>query len=361
MCPELEIDVSKLRENTRVVCSMCHKYNIEVAMVTKVYCAIKSVVEELANEDIDYIADSRIENLKDLQSIDLPKLLLRIPMISEVEDVVRYSDISFNSEKETIFKLNQSAKSQNKIHKIAIMVDLGDLREGFFNVEELLATIDDVLKLENIKIIGLATNLTCYGAIIPNNDNLQRLVNLAKDIEEEYNMRLDFISGGNSSSLYLLEEDRMPEGITNLRPGESIALGRETAFGNPIKGCHKDAFKLICEIVELKDKPSIPIGEIGVDAFGNKPVYIDRGIRTRAILAIGKQDIDISSIYPIDKDIEILGASSDHTILDITDSKNAYEVGDKIEFLLGYGGLMSASTSKYVNKKIIKQKVSSVY
>ncbi|RDY28225.1 alanine/ornithine racemase family PLP-dependent enzyme [Romboutsia weinsteinii] len=361
MCPKLEIDVKKLRENTRIVCKMCHDKNIDVAMVTKSYCAIESVVEALSKESIDYIADSRIDNLKNLNHIRLPKILLRIPMISEVDEVVKYSDISFNSELETIRRLNEVAIGQNKIHKIAVMVDLGDLREGFFNVEELLAAIDEVVKMENIKIIGLATNLTCYGAIIPSKENLQRLVDLAKSIEDDYRIKLDFISGGNSSSLYLLDKDEMPDGITNLRPGESIALGRETAYGNPIKGCYQDAFKLVCEIVELKDKPSQPIGEIGVDAFGNKPEYVDRGIRRRAILAIGKQDIDITSLEPMDKAIEILGASSDHMILDITDSSTNYLIGDKVEFLLGYGGLMSASTSKYVEKSIIYEKVSAAY
>lgn len=357
MCPRLEIDIRKLRENAKVVCKMCHNNNISVAMVTKSYCAIKSVVEEICKEDIDYIADSRIANLKNLRHIRLPKILLRIPMMSELEEVINYSDISFNSEKETIIKLNKIAKSHNKIHKIALMVDLGDLREGYFNVEELLEVIDYIVNLENIEIVGLATNLTCYGAIIPKTDNLQRLVNIAKDIEEDYNLKLDFISGGNSSSLYLLEENRIPKGITNLRPGESIVLGKETAYGEIIKGCHNDAFKLVCEIVEIKDKPSIPIGEIGMDAFGNKPVYTDKGIRKRAILAIGKQDIDINSITCFDEKVEILGASSDHMILDITGSKNNYSIGDEIEFLLGYGGLMAASTSKYVDKKIIKSKV----
>lgn len=355
MYPRLEIDINKLRKNTKIICDMCHKSNIEVAMVTKSYCAIASVVEELAKEDIDYIADSRIDNLKNLQHINLPKILIRIPMLSELEDVVQYSDISFNSQEEVILKLNKIANEKNIIHKIVLMVDLGDLREGCFYEDDIFKTVEQILKLENIKLIGLATNLTCYGAIIPSTENLGRLVNIGNEIKQKYNIDFNFISGGNSSSLYLLENKDMPRGVTNLRVGEAIALGRETAYGESIRGAHEDGFKLVCEIVEIKEKPSLPIGEIGVDAFGNKPVYVDKGIMKRAILAIGKQDIDISSITTCDKDIDILGASSDHMILDISNSKSDYKVGDKMEFLLGYGGLMSAATSKYVYKKIVEE------
>ena len=145
----------------------------------------------------------------------------------------------------------------------------------------------------------------------------------------------------------------IPKGINNLRLGEAIVLGRETVYGKNLKGTYQDAFKLVCEIVELKEKPSLPIGEVGVDAFGNKPVYEDKGIIKRAIVAIGKQDIDITSIHPIDSQIEILGASSDHMILNISECDKEYNIGDKVEFSIKYGALVSTCTSKYVNKEIV--------
>ena len=90
-----------------------------------------------------------------------------------------------------------------------------------------------------------------------------------------------------------------------------------------------------------------------MDAFGQRPVYEDRGNIKRAILAIGKQDADIDSMTPIDPDIDILGASSDHLIMDVTPSKKEYKVGDVISFTLGYGGLLKAATSNYVNRTYI--------
>lgn len=350
MYPRLEINIKKLKHNIKVISNICKKHNITLAMVTKSYCALPEVVKEIVSTDVDYIADSRIDNLKKLKDIDTPKILIRIPMISEARDVISYCDISFNSELKTIYKLNEEAKLQNKIHNIAIMIDLGDLREGYFDEFELYEAIENILNLENIKLIGIATNLTCYGTIIPSTENLGKLSNIAQSIENKYNMKLDFISGGNSSSVYLLEKNEIPCKINNLRIGESIVLGRETAYGDVIENTYIDAFKLICEIVEIKEKPSIPIGERGMDAFGNIQIYEDKGIRKRAILAIGKQDINIDSITPLDDNISIFGASSDHMIIDITDSKYNYDIGDKVEFILGYGGLMSSSTSEYIFK-----------
>ncbi|OPJ56792.1 ornithine racemase Orr [Alkalithermobacter paradoxus] len=350
MYPRLEVNIQKIKENTKLLVEKCRKENIEVAAVTKVYCALPEVVEALEDTGIKYIADSRIQNLKKLKHINLPKVLLRIPMMSEIEELVQYVDISLNSEIEVIKKIDQEARKINKVQNIALMVDLGDLREGYFKEEELFECVSQVLNLKNINLIGLGTNLTCYGAIIPSRENTQRLASLSREIENRFNIKLSFVSGGNSSSLHLIDKEDMPKEITNLRLGEAIALGRETAYGDKIKGAHQDAFKLVCEIVELKEKPSLPIGEIGMDAFGNKPVYEDRGIRKRAIIGIGKQDINVCGIIPLDTKIDILGASSDHLILDVTESDIEYKVGDKVEFNLEYGGLMAAATSEYVTK-----------
>lgn len=353
MYPRLQINVEKLKHNIKAVSEMLKEHNLETVMVTKGYCANEELVKAISSEYVDYLADSRVQNLKKLQGINIPKILIRIPMISEINEVVKYADISFNSEMKTIYKLNEEAKNQNKTHKIVLMFDLGDLREGYFKEEDLFNAVKEVLTLENIKLIGIATNLTCYGAVIPSNENLVRLSDIASKIEKEHDIVLDFISGGNSSSIHLLNKWEMPDKITNLRLGETIILGTESAYGQTVENTYQDVFKLVCEVVELKEKPSMPIGEIGVDAFGKVPVFEDKGIIKRAIVAIGKQDIDIEAISPIDEDIEILGASSDHMLLNIQDSKVNYEVGDKVEFSVGYAGMLFATTSEYVTKELV--------
>lgn len=354
MYPRLEINIPKLKKNLKAISNLLKKNNLTLTMVTKAYCADKYIVSELAKTNlIDYLADSRIENLENLKEINIPKILLRIPMLSEISKLIDYVDISFNSEYETIKKINDVAKKKDKIHKIVVMVDLGDLREGFFEEKDLFENIEKIKKLENISIIGIATNLTCYGAVLPSEENLSRLVNIAEKLKTEYKLDIQMVSGGNSSSLFLINQGKLPKGINNLRIGEAILLGRETAYGEKIDGTFDDAFKLICEVVENKKKVSVPIGEQGMDAFGNKPIFIDKGHMQRIILAIGRQDVAVDSLIPIDEKIEVIGASSDHTIIDITNSDNRYTIGDKIEFKLGYSGIMSASTSKYVKKYCI--------
>ena len=109
------------------------------------------------------------------------------------------------------------------------------------------------------------------------------------------------------------------------------------------------------KIIELNSKPTYPIGELVVDGFGNTPCYVDRGIRKRAIIALGKYDVGSGlQIYPVDKDIIVLGGSSDHIILDIEDSKNEYKVGDFVSFYLDYESILFSNGSVDVNKVYIK-------
>ena len=351
--PRVEVDLGKIRHNTKIIVDKCNKYGIKIAGVTKVFCADSKITKALVEGGVEYLADSRVQNLKKLKDISIPKILLRLPMISEVDEVVDYADISLNSELETIKALSKKAIEKSKKHKIILMVDLGDLREGFFKEEEIYENVAEILKLKGISLVGIGTNLTCYGGVIPRNENLSRLVQIGNNIEEKYSIKLEIISGGNSSSLHLVYEDDIPEGINMLRLGEALSFGRESAFGELIEDTYNDAFKLIVEAIEIKEKPSVPIGEIGMDAFGNKPSFVDRGIRKRMICAIGKQDVNLEGIQPLDKDIIILGGSSDHLLLDVTDSKIGYKVGDKIEFKLNYVGVLTTMTSEYVDKYYI--------
>jgi ornithine racemase len=347
--PCIEVDIPKITHNVNEIVTICKKKHIDVNAVTKVICAKKPIVKAFLQAGITQIADSRILNLKNLKNLDCQKLLLRIPMISEVDNVVEYSDISLNSELKTIRLLSQAAKKLNKVHYIILMIELGDLREGV-PLEDAMDTVKEIVKLDHIQLIGLGTNVTCYGGVIPDKDNLGQLIQLKSQIEATFHIHLPFISGGNSSSLYMVMNDTIPEGINQLRIGEAIVLGRETSYGKPIPNCYNDAFILKGQIVEVKDKPTIPTGNIGVDAFGRRPHYENKGIRKRAIIAVGRQDIKLEGLIPLDKDISIFGASSDHLIIDVTDCKKDLQVGDIVSFKVDYGCLLLAMTSPYVKK-----------
>lgn len=348
MYPKIRINTEKYRHNVRYLTDISHKSGISVMGVSKVFCADQYLINILNEENIDFIADSRIENLKSITT-NIPKVLLRLPSFSDAENTILNSDISLNSEMSTIKQLNKFSKIHNIIHGVILMIDLGDLREGIFNESDLFDTVKSVLKLDNISLKGIGTNLTCFGGVIPTIEVLSKLVDYKTRIEYEFNISLEIISGGNSSNINLLLQNSIPFGINNLRLGEAMILGRETAYGNSIDNTYSDIFTLEAEIIELKDKPSKPIGEIGMNAFGKVPNFIDRGNMLRAILAIGKQDVDYNELIPIDN-IEILGSSSDHIIVDVSNSSKIYEVGDIIKFKLTYASILSLMTSKYVGK-----------
>ncbi len=350
--PKIKVNKKKLKSNVESVVGLCEENGMNVAGVTKVFCGNPELASIYIDGGVEYLADSRIQNLIKLKNFDITKMIMRIPMQSEIEDIVRYADISFNSEKETIKMISEESVKQEKIHGIVMMIDLGDLREGYFNEEELLSDAEEIVKYEGIKLVGLAVNMACFGGVIPKESTIERLVNLSERLEKRCNIELDIISGGNSATLYLMDNLKS-HGMTTMRLGEALILGTEPSCEKQLPGTVNDTFILEAEIIEIKEKPSVPIGKIGKDAFGNIPSFEDKGIRKRIICGIGKQDVDYDTMFPIDGKINILGGSSDHLVLDATDSDIDYKVGDIVTFRLEYVSILRAMTSEYVTKEFI--------
>ena len=351
--PRVEINLTRLRQNVDAIVGLCADHGISVAGVTKAFCAMPELAQVFVDGGCRYLADSRLENLKKLKGMSLPRMMLRLPMISEAREVVRYADISLNSEVDTIRALDQAAQEAGVRHGVLLMMDLGDLREGFYDEYELFDAIEQTRSLSHIDVVGVGVNLTCFGGVIPDEYNLFRLVTIAKYVHKKYGLEMELISGGNSSSLHLILDDAMVEGINNLRIGEAFLLGRETAYGERVPGTVEGVFTLVAEVIELKKKPTVPKGMVGKNAFGEVPEFEDLGTRTLAICAIGKQDVDPTKLTPQDEDILIKGASSDHIVLDLTDSAIPYRVGSEIRFDMTYGGILSSMTSNYVHKEIV--------
>lgn len=352
MNPRLLIDLNKLAHNGRFLAEFCAKQGLSMAAVTKVFCAQPPMVEALAALPIKFLADSRLENIASY-SRDIPQktILLRLPSPSEAERVVAVCDVSLNSEMTTLAKLADAAEKLGKVHGVILMIDLGDLREGIFysDTARLYETIELVLSRKTLDLMGIGTNLTCYGSVLPSAENMGQLKDIADNIRQKYDINLPMISGGNSSSLDMLAEGKMPSGINNLRLGESIVCGKETAYGEVFPGLVTDVVVLEAEIIEIATKPSMPEGQININAFGETMTYIDKGLHTRAILAVGRQDVYYEGLECLAPGVEIIGASSDHLIVDIT-AASPLDVGDRLTFSLSYGAVLAAFTSKYVDK-----------
>lgn len=350
--PQVAIDLGRIERNARTVVERCSGSGIKVFGVTKGSCGMPQVARAMLRGGVVGLAESRFENIRRLREsgIGCPIMLLRSPPISRVEEVVRTVDISLQSELEIIRELSRVAQRIGRVHDIMLMVDLGDLREGIWP-NDLLPTVERVLELPGVRIAGLGTNLTCFGAIVPTEENLGQLVAHAYKVERLAGISLDWVSGGNSSSLPLLLEGRMPAGINNLRIGEAILQGGyETFRDEPWSELESNAFRLTGDLIEVKVKPSMPIGESGFDAFGRQPVFVDEGDRLRGIANIGREDTIVEGLVPINPGVRVLGASSDHLVLDVTDAEPPLAVGDRVSFHMNYGALLAAMTSEYVEK-----------
>lgn len=349
--PFITIDLDKITANTRAIAELCRSSGVTLTGVTKATCADIGVAKAMVAGGASILGDSRVQNLKKLKDADIavPLMLLRIPMLSEVEDTVTHADFSLVSELSTAAALSRAAKHAGTRHKIIQMVDMGDLREGL-SPQKILPQITELLRLPGIELVGLGTNFACYGGLVPTPAALEALLGIADQVRKAFVLELPIVSGGNSANINLLSAGLQPRGVSNLRIGEGILLGRETVNRGPIAGTRQDAFTLHTEIVEIQEKPSVPAGQTGQDAFGRSPRFVDRGIRQRAIVAIGRQDVEIDGLAPLAPGVEILGGSSDHLILDVSDCEAPLAVGDEVRFGLQYSALVPAMISPYVAK-----------
>ena len=384
MYPRVTVDLQKITHNVRHMISLCGSYGIEILGVTKVFAGERPIAKAMMDGGLKMLGDSRVSNICKYEDLPVEKWLIRMPMISEAAEVVRHCDVSLNSELSTLKALNQAALAQGKVHKVILMVDLGDLREGCFDEEDLARCVSYAADAEGLKLYGLGTNLTCFSFVQPDTQKLTHLTLLAEKYHAD-----TYISGGNSATIQLMlrgkkrtaettgpraehygwsnpvtlsahtaegltaaedPADGIPDGVNTLRLGESVLFGRERAGYTYLEGTYNDAFTIEAEVIECKEKPSMPIGTIGMNSYGQRPTFTDRGIRTRAICAMGRQDVDQETMWPMDPGCEILGASSDHFIVDVTESERKYAIGDVMKFRLGYFSTMRAFTSAYVEK-----------
>jgi predicted amino acid racemase len=347
--PRIEIDLGKIAHNAKTLNKLYGSKGISITGVTKVVCGDPKIADVLVKSGISILADSRIDNIRKMRKagIQAQFLLQRTPIPSQTELVVRYADVSLNTELSVIKGLSRSAVKQGITHKIILMVELGDLREGLLP-SDLENTVKEIIVLKGIEFVGVGTNLACFGGIEPDEEKMEYLSTIVKNIEEKFGLTLEFVSGGNSANYNWFISTKDIGKINNLRLGESIFLGCETLYRKHIPNLFTDAFTLITEVIESKIKPSVPYGNIHQDAFGNTPKFQDRGQIRRAILGVGLQDVLVSGLTPM-LDIDILGASSDHIIVDAKQIE--LNVGNGVSFNLNYGALLSSMTSPYVIKK----------
>lgn len=352
----ITLDLKKLKSNFDYLDTLFKKRGIEWSIVSKILSGNKIFLTELLKFDINQICDSRVSNLKAIKSInpEIKTIYIKPPAKRAVPSIVKYADISMNTGIETIKLLSVEAQKQNKTHKIIIMIELGELREGIMR-EDLMDFYKTVFKLKNIEVVGIGTNLSCLYGILPNHDKLIQLSLYEQLIEAKFNRQIPYVSGGSSVTIPLIFQNLLPIGINHFRVGETLFLGTDVYNNTPLKKMKTDVFCLYSEIIELIEKPSVPMGEMGTNVEGHSFDFDDNLIgktSARAIIDIGLLDVDEKHLEPYDKDLSFVGASSDMLVIDLGLNKKKYKVGDLLQFKMDYMGTLRILNSKYIEKKI---------
>jgi len=322
----ITLNLNKLKDNYEYLDQLFKQNHIEWGIVVKMLCGNKKYLEKVLSLGIKQVCDSRISNLKIIKSIapDIETVFIKPAAKRNAARVVEYADISFNTELETIKLLSKAAVNQNKTHRIMIMIELGELREGVMrdNFIEFYSNVFELL----------------YKQLL----------------EAKFNKQIPYISGGASVTIPLILNGLIPSGINHFRVGETLYLGTDVYYSKPYDHMHNDVFKLFAEIIELNEKPSIPSGELGHNLTGEVASFDQTLMGTssyRAIVDVGLLDVEDGHIYPVDKCMQIVGASSDMIVVDLGENPRKLKVGDSIEFSLDYMGILRIMNSDYVEKK----------
>jgi len=352
----IELEIKKLKENYNHLDKLFRKHDIRFSVVSKMLCGNKLYLSELLKLGVQQVCDSRVSNLKTLKSInpDIETIYIKPPAKRALKSVVQYADISMNTEINTIKLLSEEAQRQNKKHKIIIMIELGELREGIMG-EDFMAFYEEVFRLKNIEVVGIGTNLTCLYGVLPNHDKLIQLSLYEQLVEARFNRQIPYVSGGSSVTIPLIYQKLLPAGINHFRVGETLFMGSNLFKNETFRHMHADVFKLYSEIIELSEKPQVPIGELGHNVEGTAFEFNeeDKGKRSyRAIIDIGLLDVEQDHIFPVDKDLSVVGASSDMFVIDLGNNDKNYKVGDLLEFNMDYMGMLRTINSRYIDKRV---------
>jgi len=357
----LRIYRERIIRNIEKMNVLMRKHGKEWTLVTKVLGGNKEVLRAILNSDVIYnthsIADSRVSNLRMIKSIDgnIVTMYLKPPAKSYVKGVVQYADISVNTDYTTLYAINEEAIRQSKIHRVIIMIEMGELREGVVR-ENFLDFYEKVFSLPNVEVIGLGTNLGCMYGIEPTFDKLIQLGLYKQLIETRFDRKIELVSGGSSITLPLLSRGKMPKQVNHLRIGEAIFLGTTPLTNKKFADLSTNTFEFVGNIVEFEKKEMRPDGVIGNGNVGHAELSEENETTVKeykAIVDFGLVDVNNAYLVSKDRDINFLGTTSDLTVYSLGNTKRHYGTGKTILFKPNYMAVAQLMNSKYISKDIV--------
>ncbi|MFH1049652.1 MAG: alanine racemase [bacterium] len=362
---ELVIKTNRILQNIKKISDYLMKNDVKWTLIVKLLSGNKQILEKFLYDNemkkLHSIGDSRISNLKVIKKIrpDIITMYIKPPSIETAKSIVQFADISFNTSFETIKALNNEAARQGKQHRIVIMIELGELREGIMR-ENVVDFYKKVFELENIKTVGIGSNLGCMYGVEPTYDKLVQLSLYKRIIEAMFNQKLEIISGGSSITLPLIGKNKLPKSVNHFRIGEAAFLGTSPLTGKKFRDLSTDVFEYKANIIELEEKENVPDGNLGEGNVGHT-AEIEQGTDNtrsyKAIVDFGVLDVDANELAPKINDIKFVGTTSDLSVYDLginakSNKQLKFKVGDKLSFKPTYMGVARLMHSKFVDKKI---------
>src|SRR5699024_1319110 len=260
----ITLNKEKLEHNYKQLDQLFKENQIEWAAVVKLLCGNELFIKQVLDLGIKEVCDSRISNLKTIKTLapEVQTVYIKPPAKENVKEVLKYADVTFNTEYETIKLISDTAVEMGITHKILIMIELGELREGVMR-EEFVNFYQKVFNLPSIKVTGIGSNLTCMYGVLPSEDKLLQLCLYKQLVEAKFNQVIPYISGGASVTIPLIYNKTLPNDVNHFRVGDSLFLGSNIIHNTTFSNLNADVFKLYAQIIELNEKPYVPSGELG--------------------------------------------------------------------------------------------------
>lgn len=183
---ELVIDLIKLKYNIYKVLNLCKEKGLEIMGVVKGCSTHLPIIKTFQESGIKTLGLAKIDDAANmLPHLENKPVMITLPSPREAKVVAKYFKASLNSEIETIHALSRASDQNGTDHEVILMVDNGDLREGVMP-EDTLRTVREILEIRSRHLIfcGLGSNLGCCSGILPDDENMNLLQELATDIEK---------------------------------------------------------------------------------------------------------------------------------------------------------------------------------
>lgn len=349
----------QILKNYRLADGLCKKNNVQLNVVTKFCLSAPDIVSALYNcEDAPCaaISDSNMENFLQLP-LDVGARLTKCCIKMRLSDIQRFLEYPSYARPNRIFVSDErllEAVSQLPASvrpDIVLIAETGDLKDGI--------PCDDIPRLAerwaSLPIMGVSANFACLSGILPDSVLVKRLALCAEEVQRVRGLDKPFLSLGGTVVHGLLEKTELLNLATEVRMGEGIFFGYDSSGGMALSGFERQTILLCGEVLEIREKDTaLQAGRTaGHSATGGEAVFMP-GKRKRAVLDFGILAACADTIVPLDAEICVCGQTFDFTVIDITNSKKTYQVGDSIPFVTNYASASFAMMNRYIPRRLGK-------